>query len=485
MSIRLPLFAKILLWFFLNLMLLAAVAVLVVTFQFHLGMDWLLASQAGDRVQAVADGLAEDLREEPRSSWDSILKELSEAQGVEFGLFGGEGRLLAGSPKELPEAVRQRLGPGGPGGRAGQEGPPAPDAPPRRGGRFGPRGAPPKMMLQTSEPTRYWVLVRLRLNDKTGPRPSPVTLVASSASFRGNGLFFDVKPWLIAGGGVLVLSGLFWLPLVRSMTRAIRQLTRATEQIAEGQFDVRVHTSRKDEIGLLAQSVNRMAERLAGYVAGQKRFLGDISHELCAPLARLQMVIGILEQRSDPAHRESVQDAAEEVKEMSALVNELLSFSKAGLRPQDIKLQRIHLSELVNRVVEREASEVAVQVRIPPGLAARGDAELVSRALGNLVRNALRYAGEAGPISVTGEAAGDEVRLKVSDQGPGVPEEFLPRIFDPFFRVEASRSRETGGVGLGLSIVKTCMDACQGRVTACNRVPTGLEVTLHLQNVSS
>jgi two-component system sensor histidine kinase CpxA len=478
---RLPLFAKIQLWFFLNLLLLAAVALLVVTFQFHFGMDWLLASQAGDRVQAVADALAEELREEPRSTWEALLKELSEAQGVDFGLFANEGRLLAGAPAELPDAVRMRIGGGPPGGRPIPDGPGAAELPPRRGGRFGPRGSPPKMMVRTTEPTRYWVLVRLRLTDKAGQRPFPATLVASSRSFRGNGLFFDVKPWLIAGGGVLILSGLFWLPLVRSMTRAIGQLTRVTEQIAEGRFEARVPTDRGDEIGSLAQSVNRMAERLSGYVNGQKRFLGDISHELCAPLARLQMVIGILEQRGDPAFRESVQDAAEEVKEMSSLVNELLSFSKAGLRPQDVKLQSVELLELVRRVVDREAPEARVDVRVPVGMSALGDPELVARALANLVRNALRYAGESGPIVVLGEVVGGEVQLKVQDQGPGVPEEFLPRIFDPFFRVEASRSRETGGVGLGLSIVKTCMDACQGRATAHNRVPSGLEVILHLQ----
>ncbi len=111
-------------------------------------------------------------------------------------------------------------------------------------------------------------------------------------------------------------------------------MSKVTEQIAEGRFDHHLPVERKDELGLLAGGINRMAERLAGFVNGQKRFLGDIAHELCAPIARIQFALGILEQRSEPG---TVDDLHEEVRQMSELVSELLSFSKTGMEQSRIQ----------------------------------------------------------------------------------------------------------------------------------------------------
>ena len=107
--------------------------------------------------------------------------------------------------------------------------------------------------------------------------------------------------------------------------------------------------------------------------------------------------------------------------------------------------------------------------------------DLLFRALANVVRNAVRYAGQAGPITVSALRQDDAVVVTIADQGPGVPEASLQQIFDPFFRAESSRSRDTGGVGLGLAIVKTCVEACQGNVTARNRDPRGLEIRIVLK----
>jgi two-component system sensor histidine kinase CpxA len=178
-----------------------------------------------------------------------------------------------------------------------------------------------------------------------------------------------------------------------------------------------------------------------------------------------------------------VQDVREEAQQMSALVNELLSFSRAGLQPKEIVPQPVRLAATVERVVSRETRDAptAVVVRVDPGLEALAEPELLARALANLVRNALRYGGGAGPVEITAAEEGDAVRLVVADAGPGVPPDLLERIFDPFFRVEASRSRETGGAGLGLAIVKTCVAACGGTVRAVNRSPTGLAVEIRLE----
>jgi two-component system sensor histidine kinase CpxA len=280
----------------------------------------------------------------------------------------------------------------------------------------------------------------------------------------------------------VLLSVLFWLPLIRGITRSIKQLTEATGRIAEGHFDVRVDEHRRDELGRLGAEINSMAARLDGFVTGQKRFLGDVAHELCSPLARMQMALGILEQNAKDAPQDYTKDVREEVQEMSNLVNELLSFSKASLHNKSLQLLRVPLAELARRVAAREGGGgERVQVRIADELAALAEPDLLARALANLVRNALRYAGDGGPILITAEAADPGVAISVSDSGPGVPEEALQQIFDPFYRLEASRSRETGGVGLGLAIVKTCVEACQGSVTAANRQPSGLQVTLRLK----
>jgi two-component system sensor histidine kinase CpxA len=149
-------------------------------------------------------------------------------------------------------------------------------------------------------------------------------VVGRSSSISAGGLIFDAKPWLALGFGVVAFSLIFWLPLVRGITRTIGRMKQTTRQIADGRLDVRVNLRRYDELGALGESIDQMAARLSGLVAGQKRSLGDIAHELCSPLARLQMALGILElgiYRRDALRAISHQKA----EQIAALVGELLS----------------------------------------------------------------------------------------------------------------------------------------------------------------
>jgi two-component system sensor histidine kinase CpxA len=281
--------------------------------------------------------------------------------------------------------------------------------------------------------------------------------------------------------GAVLLSALLWVPFVRGLTRSIGELTGATERIAEGQFDIQVRARRRDELGRLGHAVNRLAGRLGGFVTGQKRFLADVAHELCSPLARLQVALGILEERADERQRNCVEDLRAEAQEMSRLANELLSLSKAGLKPADIKIIPVNVLEVVRRVTARESGETAkFVIDVPSGLKALAEPDLLARALGNVLRNAIRYAADAGPITLTARAENELVRISAADCGPGVPLESLPKLFDPFYRVDSSRTRQTGGAGLGLTIVRSCMEACGGQVTAHNRPGGGLEVSLYL-----
>jgi two-component system sensor histidine kinase CpxA len=250
--------------------------------------------------------------------------------------------------------------------------------------------------------------------------------------------------------------------------------------MARGQFDIEVPARRSDELGRLAVAINQLSARLAGYLGGQRRFLGDISHELNTPLARLDVALGILEGQVDDPDRELVADAQDEVRLMSELVAELLAFAKAGMKGQEVRLSPVLLRPVVEAVVAREASGHDVAIDVDPALSVEAQPQLLARAAANLVRNAVRYAAQAGPISVSARAAGDEVAIAVRDRGPGVPADTLPRLFEPFFRIEADRDRATGGAGLGLAIVKTCVDACRGRVEARNLSP-GFEVEVRLR----
>jgi two-component system sensor histidine kinase CpxA len=340
----------------------------------------------------------------------------------------------------------------------------------------------PKFMSHSSNPSRYWVIVRPKFDGPDQPRHAPLNLVLVSDTLGAGGLFFEVGPWINMGLASVALSALLWFPLVRGINRSIAQMTQATRQIAEGRFETRVAEGRRDELGDLGRAVNQMAERLAGLVAGQKRFLGDVAHELCSPLAKLRVSLGILDQRADDAHKDYVARAEEEAAHIAGLVNELLAFSKASLAAPPAPLRSVNVRDAVEKAVHREApGATQIKLEVPADVIVRADAELLTRALSNLLRNAVRYAGEAGPITITAQREQDTVRIIVADCGPGVPAGDLPRLFDPFYRADASRDRATGGVGLGLAIVKTCVETCGGTAACRNLDPSGLEVTMRLQ----
>jgi two-component system sensor histidine kinase CpxA len=302
-----------------------------------------------------------------------------------------------------------------------------------------------------------------------------------SSSLVASQLFFDPKPWLAVVLAVILVSVVCWLPFIRGMTRSISQMTRAAGQIAEGRFEVHVADRRQDEIGQLGDTINRMASRLSGFVNGQKRFLGGIAHELCTPIATIQFGLGNLERRVTEDQRDGVTEIQEEVQHMSALVNELLSFSRAGMEGMDVKLVKVNLAATVARALEREATgDVEIETSVDVRLNALADPEYLFRALSNLVRNAIRYAGHAGPIRVSARAGEGRVYITVADQGPGVPEHALEEIFAPFYRLDPSRNHQTGGVGLGLAIVKTCIESCRGTVRCRNLQPSGFEVEIQL-----
>lgn len=516
MRLRFPLYAKVLFWLFVNLLLIAALAAIFLRTQFRLRMDSLLSGAVGQRLEAMSEVISADLRERPKERWGEVLSRYSEANGATFALFRNDSQQLAGTPIEPPPEVREKMrdrqrGQGAPPRRDGRpdappgdnsrnaQGPPGdhrpPPPPPRPEGEQGERPHPPgqapappppsarlNFFLRAGEPAKYWAGIRIELpHDEPGNGRTAMLVVVTDSITRG-GLFFEPWPWIIFIAAAIVISALVWLPIVGGITRAIRRMNTAAHSITEGRFDVRVPAQRRDELGELAGSVNTMAAQLGDFVERQRRLTADVAHELCSPIARMQRAMGVVEQRATPEQAGYLEKLNRELQHMAALVEEVLAFSKAATVPRQASAEDFDLEKLVAEVVTGEAPESQVEVHIPAGLRLRTYREALDRALANVVRNAVRYAGQAGPIEIRASEAADRVEIDIRDHGPGVPARALEQIFEPFFRPEMARQRTTGGAGLGLAIVRSISAAHGGTVEVESAVGAGsrFRVTLPL-----
>ncbi len=480
MKPKATLLSKILVLFFINLIVLIAVLIAFYALQSRKDILNLLGSNSGNRMRTTGHQIAFDLERSPSSEWVNIISRYEELHSVNFILITRDKTVKSEKTKTVPDKLRREISFAF---RTEAQRLPRRDKEPRWDNRFKDRTRKPFrgpiFRMRTENPTMYWLGFRTFLQIQSKPRPMPVMLLARSHSLTGNGFFFDPIPWIIVAIVVVIVSVLFWIPFVRHITKPIAKMTAATEQIAKGKFDVEIEERRSDEIGRLAGAINHMTRRLSGYVKGQRRFLGDVAHELGSPIARIQFGLGILENQISETHREQLNDVLEDVTELSHLVNELLSFTKAEITPERVQLESIDLLPLVENAVQRESKEGAdIRIEVPADFKVTANATLLTRALANLIRNAVRYAGDQGPIIIGAGKHEKSAEIIVRDSGKGVSDEHLEKLFDPFYRPESARDRESGGVGLGLTIVKTCVEACNGSVTARNLAPVGFAVTL-------
>jgi two-component system sensor histidine kinase CpxA len=478
------LFTKILFWFFLNLALVAVVLVIFFAVQSQVDFEGFWSRQATDRMRIAGRLISHELGETSSNQWPSVLSRYSEIYQIDFALILNPEHIISSKEIHVPSKVMTAVegigifkeSPGKYFHRSRQH---------KKDSKFrepySPRRSGPRLMIRTQNPTKYWAGIIVPVHINPGTPPKPAMLVAVSDSITGNGFFFDPLPWIFTSIFVVALSVVFWIPFVRHITKPLERMTRATEKIAGGRFDVKINEPGSDETGRLAHAINHMTSQLSGYVNGQKLFLRDVAHELGSPIARIQLGLGILEQIADENNRDRIKDVMEDVVHMSNLVNELLSFSRAEMMPQKVKLLPTDLLEIVQKAVDRESSPgIEMIMDVPHGLIVFAAPELLTRALSNLLRNAVGYAGRFGPIKITAEREKDEIIIQVIDSGPGVPDQLLDKLFEPFYRPEPSRKRESGGVGLGLAIVKTCVSTCKGSVNAKNLTPTGFAITIRI-----
>ncbi len=535
MKIRVSLYAQIFGMLFLYVLTIVSLVFLSFNARFGFGWDALVKSPMGDRVNTIADAITGQLNFTNTESWNEILKRYGRQHRVRFYVFDIFGHQLAGERVELPAVVLEKFPtfhlpprikeslrwsdyPRGNAqlpisdqehlGEAADKKPylniqqfrddKPPDlnfepgwGPPRRDDS---RDSPPsfpipkelalahgQFLVHSINPDDFWICTNIHFFPAHRRFPVPSVLLAETPNIWQSNMLFDSQLILQAAVALLSLSVAFWFPFVNSISRSLSKLTLATERIAEGHFDTTIAVNRADEIGRLSEAITSMALRLNNFVYGQKRFLGDISHELFSPIARLQMALELLAEGASESQFRHIQDVREEVQEMTSLVSELLAFSKAGLKGKDIQMTVLNPKRIVLDLLKQMNLIDKVTIsQIDENCEVLGDPLLLSRALSNLLRNAVRYAGEAGPITVRSESDAKNVSLIISDSGPGVPDEALKYLTEPFFRPESSRSRSSGGVGLGLAIVKSCVESCGGAVFLRNRQEGGFEGEIRL-----
>ena len=292
-------------------------------------------------------------------------------------------------------------------------------------------------------------------------------------------------------------SGLVCYLLSWYLTKPIVQLRTAARQIAAGDLTARAGApaiSRRDEVAGLMRDFDAMAERLETLLNAQSRLLNDISHELRSPLARLNVALGLARQRAGVESTDMLDRIELEAARLNELIGRILTLARLEDGEQLVPQTPVPLDEIVESVsedAEFEAQErhCHVHTSIAEGnWQVRGNASLLHSAVENVVRNAIRYTqeGSAVEIDLKSETRGiREAVLRVSDSGPGVPSDSLDKLFQPFYRLDDARGRQTGGVGLGLAITERAVRFHGGKVSAFNRPQGGLVIEIRLPMIAT
>ena len=259
----------------------------------------------------------------------------------------------------------------------------------------------------------------------------------------------------------------------RSIISPVRAMSLATQRIADGHYDERVQVPGADQLAQLAMRFNQMAEKLNQVESMRRRLIGDVSHELRTPLTAIK---GSMEGLMDgvlPAANETYQQIHAEADRLNRLVDDLQELSRVEARAYELDIRPVEVSSLVRTVTKRlspqaESKRITLDLELAPDLPhVLADEDRAVQVLTNLTGNALQYTPEGGRITITAKRIGGEVQIAVRDTGIGIPPEHLSQIFDRFYRVDKSRSRQSGGgSGIGLTIARALVEAHGGRICA-------------------
>ena len=283
-------------------------------------------------------------------------------------------------------------------------------------------------------------------------------------------------------GLILLAIGILCWPLAVNIGAPLRLLAEAVDRFGQGDLSTRLRFQRRDEIGNLATSFDRMADRIETLLVAERRLLQDVSHELRSPLARLSFATELA--RTAPDRGAAMDRIKKEISRLSEVVATLIEVTRNEGDPSTVRPGTFALDELVRQVVEdcrleSGGDDSRIRLLKADSLNISGNREVMRRAIENVVRNAIYYSPPGSGVEVSLDSRSAGAHILVRDYGPGVPDHLLDEIFKPFFRVDDSRTGSTGGLGLGLTIASRAVHLHNGSIRAGNADP-GLVVEIDL-----
>jgi two-component system, OmpR family, sensor histidine kinase BaeS len=291
---------------------------------------------------------------------------------------------------------------------------------------------------------------------------------------------------LLAGGLALVFGIILSYFTSRRLVEPLNRLTIAAERIGKGHLNERVIIQTKDEVGKLANAFNVMVDNLNHQETLRKQFTADIAHELRTPLTSIKSYIEAFQDKVLPADEENLSSIHEEIDRLVDLSSDLKDLNVAEIGALTPIVEPTDLNYLLEKVIHSLYSliqEKQLTLNWSPPLEpviTSGDGRLLTRLFYNLIHNAYKYSNTGGEITITLTPAVDSVLIRIKNTGSGIPKEDLPFIFERFYRADKSRSRETGGTGIGLALVKQITALHQGTITVQSTVGQDTEFIVQL-----
>jgi two-component system, OmpR family, osmolarity sensor histidine kinase EnvZ len=279
--------------------------------------------------------------------------------------------------------------------------------------------------------------------------------------------------WTVLAGALLVLATALFM--AGRTSRQLRAMSGAAGVVGQGQIPERLPERGPSEIRDLAAAFNLMASRVQELLTSRTTLLSGISHDLRTPIARLRIALEMLKESPTPrllARMES------DLEEMNNIISTMLEFARSLRAEPSVSMD---VAAMLHQLAE--SADGQAEVHVPPRCICHAPPLALKRIVSNLLQNALRYGD--GKVELHCEEQGGTTRIRVLDSGPGIPEPELDAVFQPFYRLEGSRSRETGGSGLGLAIAKQLADAHGWRLSLANRAGGGLEAALSLRDADN
>lgn len=288
----------------------------------------------------------------------------------------------------------------------------------------------------------------------------------------------------------LVTLGVASLVLARMIARPLRHIADAAHAFGAGDLSARSRVARRDELGELSATFNQMAERIMQLVRSQRELLASVSHELRTPLSRVRVALDLAAEGDASSAHQSLRDITEDLEELEELVDDVLAMARlesswVGVRAiPRVRTVEVSARSVVDKAVSRfSASHVGrpLELDLPAGddagITIEADPNLLRRVIENLLENAHKYSAAGSPIRLSLVAQDGQAVVTVADRGQGIGHEDLPFVFEPFFRADRSRTRQTGGVGLGLALSQRIVEAHGGRIEIQSELGEGTRVT--------